>query len=594
MDEHPRCHGSAASRRALSVLVVVIALVALAPDATATRNLGELETSDVPHVTGTLDATGAGEVQVRGTENLRLEATAGKLVVERISSVKSYVLMPNGAAIEVDNKPTETETFEFARSGLVLDGVDATDGFRTFLAGAPLKLRGTPDAPDQATFAVADRNVDDLALTAHKDPRLVTDAVGGDAEDQPNLFTYRVDGVRFPLETDYVEATGTLGLLVEGGAFTVSASGTTEVFHAGEWTEETGPNSYDAGTSWYLVKLENAEAWMAGNLVSWFAQPEVLLDGTLATQSATGHLKIEGQTVRDTDRPLKIDGQLRFLPQPAGTFVADSDVPNTVGTTEDADADNRPGTYQGISTPVSGMVRSLEFGAAVVSPNDKIDIVTATATVGFLGLLGAAFAATPNGKWLLAPALAPLYAKTEKDRLLDNASRERIFQAIRANPGINLSEVNRLAELGWGVTVYHLKMLEKNGLIFSYARTRDRCFFENTPRNRSLTDAISALANKERVQAIAQAVVRTPGRNQSQLIESTGLTQRTASYYLSRLAKDGLVERRREKNYTFYYPTNDLVEALPIVTGHEGDAAPVAGAPGMATQPGATPDPLLA
>lgn len=61
--------------------------------------------------------------------------------------------------------------------------------------------------------------------------------------------------------------------------------------------------------------------------------------------------------------------------------------------------------------------------------------------------------------------LFPLYTRLRKARLLDNPTRARIYEGIRAAPGLTTAEVVDLAGVGEGASRHHLQHLTRGGLL---------------------------------------------------------------------------------------------------------------------------------
>lgn len=530
-------------------IVVLAVVLVLLPAAAAAPGDGDLRTADQPLLSGALSADGAGELLIEGVpESLAGHAT--KLVVERVYEEYEYVRHPaGGEPVETGAEDPTSKKWTFTDARFLLTGVE-----EDFLSLA---------ASTDATITMPPQSVEDLPLVAHKNPYLVTDDGSVDTAD-PGTYTYAAEGPRFPLPAWLPTMEGDFTLFVSEAAFEVhGAEGAARTFEAGTYHNETGPATYTEGEAWYLVTFESGVLdLVGGTATAWLSEPLLTFSGTLVSDEATGRVRVDGTAHMIESEPVRLEGTLALAPRPDGVFVPADGVGRT-GT----GAQTETGTYSGTGAAMEGQVDRLVVGVAPVSLVTEDAAAVAAASVGILALVGVVVAFTQQGKWALFGVFAPLYAKTEKDNLLDNASRERIFEAIQANPGINLSQVHRLAELGWGVTVYHLKMLEKNGIVFSDARGRDRCFFENTPENRAMQGAIAALANKERAQEIASIVVAEPGLNQREVVRRAGVSQRAASYYLSKLNDQGLVETRREKNFARYFATDRLVDALAAVTG---------------------------
>lgn len=67
----------------------------------------------------------------------------------------------------------------------------------------------------------------------------------------------------------------------------------------------------------------------------------------------------------------------------------------------------------------------------------------------------------------------PLFTRLRRDRLLDNPVRARLYERVRAEPGIHLAELTDFAAIGNGAARHHLDQLVKHRLL---VETRDGGF----------------------------------------------------------------------------------------------------------------------
>lgn len=538
-------------RSSFGVPLLVLALLLGASAVDAAPSSGQLAFSEVPTLQGLASAVGGGEIVLLPTLAQQLSGAALGATLTRVITEQTVVTNPVGGDLTVEAPSTRTEDVPLGDVSLTLDSVGQS--FRGLLF---TQAGGRLDAVES--------RLDDAPLTAFQSPALIVDDYGpadSTREGEVGTFTYRADGARFPFETTAAAATGPMTLFLwDTELVVVDADGTENRYRSGNSRVAGEPGQTKMIREHHMLAITGGQTNLQGDrLVAWLSDPTFTFDGTLRGARASGAIDVEAVEHTLDAVSVTLVGSLQLRPVPTGKIepVEEGDATH-VGTSQPSD-----GRYAGARTTIDGDVTLLAIGTQQVLAQDTgLGVITA---VGVLGLAGAVLLLAPNVKWTIFGVLTPLYAKTQRDRLLDNQSRERIFQAIRNNPGINLSQVHRVAELGWGVTVYHLKMMEKKGLIASLTHARDKCFFENEPRLLALREAIASIANKEPVQRIVRTVADQPGLSQRDVIAATGLTQRTVSYYLSRLSKTGLVAASREKNFVHYQPTDQLLRALEVV-----------------------------
>lgn len=81
-------------------------------------------------------------------------------------------------------------------------------------------------------------------------------------------------------------------------------------------------------------------------------------------------------------------------------------------------------------------------------------------------LAGGAVAGLALLALLVKLVLLPLFTRLRRDRLLDNPVRARLYDRIRAEPGIHLAELEEFLGIGKGATKHHVDQLASHKLVF--------------------------------------------------------------------------------------------------------------------------------
>lgn len=142
------------------------------------------------------------------------------------------------------------------------------------------------------------------------------------------------------------------------------------------------------------------------------------------------------------------------------------------------------------------------------------------------------------------PAIG-LYAKITRAEVFDNDVRERIFRAIKENPGLAASDLSRLAAVSWGTTIYHLDVLEQTRMVSSLRNGRYRRYFENGANLPVSKEATSILMNPVTA-SVVRTIQQTPGATQKELAGATSMSPQALHWHLARLVRAGLVRKERE------------------------------------------------
>ncbi len=236
----------------------------------------------------------------------------------------------------------------------------------------------------------------------------------------------------------------------------------------------------------------------------------------------------------------------KAAPVPGLTFDRDvetHDVKAPVGAGLDVDV--RSGSHAA-SASQSGSDTTTQSGQ-VAMLNDAVPTATlaaaAFATAGLVVYFWAAIK-TFAYKVLVLP-LVPLYAHITRSQVFDNDVRERIFTAIRDEPGVSASQLSRAAGVSWGTTVYHLDVLEQTKMISSLRDGRYRRYFQNGQALDTSKEIVSCLKN-DTTNSVASAIVAAPGTTQKELAATVGMSPQALHWHLTRLVKAGIIEKRRD------------------------------------------------
>lgn len=261
---------------------------------------------------------------------------------------------------------------------------------------------------------------------------------------------------------------------------------------------------------------------MAGEAL--FESSEVAMDGSLEATAARGELSSGPTRVQLLGEPLALTGvfTVAFSPPPEG---------------EPTEA-----TVQGdvATLLLAGQGVPLERGTS--------------APLAFAAVLAIALA-------LIRPLWLPLYSRISRGQALDNPTRLRVLEEVRARPGIGVPAVARGLGIARAVVLHHLAILEGHRLVVARRVGWERQYFlpEAAPTPAQLVVA-KALADPTR-RRVAEAVKQGLD-TQAAITEATGIGQRLVSYHLTRLEKAGLVavEAGRPQRYV---PGGPLATALP-------------------------------
>jgi DNA-binding transcriptional ArsR family regulator len=153
------------------------------------------------------------------------------------------------------------------------------------------------------------------------------------------------------------------------------------------------------------------------------------------------------------------------------------------------------------------------------------------------------------------------------------ATRQRIYEFVKATPGAYLREVQRSLSLAYGTAEYHLHALEDAGLLRTVSDGNLKRYFA---ADFSFADrAVLGLLRKRAVRAVILALLDKGEMTHQNLAEAAGIKPPTLSYHLPKLEAVGLVVVRKEGRFSHVQVADaKLVTRLLVAHGRTmADAA---------------------
>ncbi len=149
--------------------------------------------------------------------------------------------------------------------------------------------------------------------------------------------------------------------------------------------------------------------------------------------------------------------------------------------------------------------------------------------------------------------------------LLDLPARRRIYEFIRANPGVHFREVQRHLGLAVGQLDFHMNTLVKGEVLVRESISGEVNFYVRDKFSPDEKKALSIL-RREIPRGIVLFLLENPGANPGTVLEHFTFRSATLSYHLRRLEKAGILsadQQGRERNYSVKDP--ELMRSLLIM-----------------------------
>ena len=130
----------------------------------------------------------------------------------------------------------------------------------------------------------------------------------------------------------------------------------------------------------------------------------------------------------------------------------------------------------------------------------------------------------------------------QKTTCLTVDNRKKIHDYISKYPGIHLGEIIRISKLNTGTVRYHLKYLEKNGII-SKDTQHGYCRYYLTKTISKDNKKIFNLIRSRTTRDIILYLLATVVASQKDISEELGKTPKTIEYHLKKLMKNDIIQK---------------------------------------------------
>jgi hypothetical protein len=146
-----------------------------------------------------------------------------------------------------------------------------------------------------------------------------------------------------------------------------------------------------------------------------------------------------------------------------------------------------------------------------------------------------------------------LYARLRDQSPDANPTRERIYQVVCAEPGLNLSRIVDQLGIGWGTAAYHVQILKRQARVRELRFLNRVCFFpaEDHQEDKQLQ---TVLLRQPNYREVMQVLESSPGLSQREVASRTGHARQYISRLVAKMERAGLVRAEPSRTGRRYYP----------------------------------------
>lgn len=165
--------------------------------------------------------------------------------------------------------------------------------------------------------------------------------------------------------------------------------------------------------------------------------------------------------------------------------------------------------------------------------------------------------------------------KINRKDLLENVSRNLVYCAIRENPGVNPSEIERITKLTNKNVTYHLNKLLDYHLIVDTKSANGKGYFQNSAVYSSNERILRMHAKNPTALMIIEILTSNPGISRKEIGSIAGISGPSVSWHISRLERDQIVEKTKQGTVVHHYIKDEFNGLFKILTGTaEGQNSP--------------------
>ncbi|MDD4484963.1 MAG: winged helix-turn-helix transcriptional regulator [Methanoregula sp.] len=153
------------------------------------------------------------------------------------------------------------------------------------------------------------------------------------------------------------------------------------------------------------------------------------------------------------------------------------------------------------------------------------------------------------------------YRKVAQNAIFQNSNRLTVFEAIKANPGINFHALSKLVCLKRGSMRYHLEVLSRTGKIVEVNSLNIIGYFENTGRFTEFEKKMLKHLQNITEQKIMGVLITSPNISRRDIVGMIGIAGPSITWHTNRLSQGGIITIKktgRDVRYTLTREASDF------------------------------------
>jgi predicted transcriptional regulator len=154
------------------------------------------------------------------------------------------------------------------------------------------------------------------------------------------------------------------------------------------------------------------------------------------------------------------------------------------------------------------------------------------------------------------------YRKITAASVLRNDTRFRIYETIRASPGIYFNEISQKTGIARSTLRYHLALLKMTGKITAFNVGPDVRYFENSGKFSETEQKVLTFLHNGRERLICEYLIRNPATTRGDLEKVLGISGAAVTWHTNRLRDAGILSVRKTGKAVRYAINPDAMQAF--------------------------------
>jgi predicted transcriptional regulator len=154
------------------------------------------------------------------------------------------------------------------------------------------------------------------------------------------------------------------------------------------------------------------------------------------------------------------------------------------------------------------------------------------------------------------------YREICKKNVLDNPSRNKVYQFIRKTPGTDFSEISRETGVSQNTLRYHLAILKYTKKVTILSTSRNARYFENSGSFSGREQVVLKYLHNRPTRTLLCLLMENPDLTRAEIEKIIGASGTGVTWHMHRLSNDRILSIRKDGRYARYEINSEITPYL--------------------------------